>query len=155
MKWLLLIVYVAAVLYVHLRGTVRLRWWRQLLDHSTVMAPINALMQMCSRAPRTPFVEVGAFPELAPLQQHWRTIRAEAQQLMALKRRKGPHQTGDANFDAFASKGWKYFYLKWYDVVHASSAQLCPQTFALLQAIPAIRVATFAELPAGGRIASH
>src|SRR5207244_1580863 len=65
MKWLLLIVYVAAVLYVHLRGAVRLRWWRQLIDHSTLMAPLNALMQLCSRAPRTPFVAVGTFPELA------------------------------------------------------------------------------------------
>lgn len=155
MKWLLLTLFCASVLYVHLRGTVRLRWWRQLLDHSTAMAPLNALMQLCSKAPRTPFVPLGAFPELAPLQQHWRTVRAEAQQLMALKRRRGAFPSGDPNFDAFVSKGWKYFYLKWYDVVHDSAVQLCPQTVALLQAIPAIRIATFAELPAGGRIASH
>nr|AGU11248.1 Aspartyl/Asparaginyl beta-hydroxylase [uncultured organism] len=155
MKWLLLIVFCASVLYVHLRGTVRLRPWRQLFDHSTALAPLNALMQLCSKAPRMPFVPLGAFPELAPLQQHWRTIRAEAQQLIALKRRQGATPSGDPNFDAFVSKGWKYFYLKWYDVMHDSALQLCPQTVALLQAIPAIRIATFAELPPGGRIASH
>lgn len=155
MKWLLLILFAASVLYVHRRGAVRLRWWRQLLDHSTAMAPVNALMQLCSRAPRTPFVPLAVFPELAPLQRHWRTIRAEAEGLMALERRRAPHPSGDPNFDAFVAMGWKYFYLKWYDVAHASAAQLCPRTVALLQAVPAIKIATFAELPAGGRVASH
>ena len=32
------------VLYVHLRGRVRLRFGRQLLDHSGLFAPYNLLM---------------------------------------------------------------------------------------------------------------
>jgi beta-hydroxylase len=44
--------------YVHSRGRVRRRWTRQLLDHSTIMAPYNALMYLFSAVPNRPFVDV-------------------------------------------------------------------------------------------------
>ena len=155
MKSLVVIMYLISVLYVHLRGRVRLSWWRQLLNHSTLMAPVNAFVQAWSKAPGTPYIPLDTLPELAPLQLNWRAIRAEAEQLMALKRQGGGEDSGDPNFDAFARHGWGHFYLKWYGVVHASARRLCPHTFALLQAIPSVKVATFAELPPGARIAPH
>jgi beta-hydroxylase len=127
---------------------------RQLIDHSTFMAPINVFIHLFSKTPSTPFIPIAALPELVTLQRNWRTIRAEAEQLLALKRQ-GLQGSEDPNLDAFLKRGWKYFYLKWYDVVHGSAQQLCPQTFALLQAIPAVKVATFVELPAGARINPH
>lgn len=153
MKWLVISVYIVSVLHVHLRGKARLPLRRQLVDRSTFMAPINVFMHLFSRAPSTAFVPVGTLPELAPLQQHWRTIRAEAEQLVRLRQRM--QGSADPNLDAFLHKGWKSFYLKWYDAVHTSARHLCPRTFELLQAIPAVKVATFAELPAGGTISPH
>lgn len=35
MKYIILLIIVIAVLYVHYRGRVRYRFWRQLSDHST------------------------------------------------------------------------------------------------------------------------
>jgi beta-hydroxylase len=154
MKWLVIGIYVVSVLHVHLRGRVRLPLRRQLVDHSTFMAPINVFMHLFSKAPSTALIPIAALPELAPLQRHWQTIRAEAEQLQKL-RQQGPRGSEDPNLDAFFKKGWKSFYLKWYDVVHASAQRLCPQTVALLHSIPAIKVATFAELPAGGKISPH
>ena len=153
MIWLVIGVYGVSVLHVHLRGKARLPLRRQLVDHSTFMAPVNVFLQVFSRAPSTALIPAAALPELAPLQQHWRTIRAEAEGLLRLRQRM--QASADPNIDAFLRRGWKQFYLKWYDAVHASARQLCPQTFALLQSIPAIKVATFAELPAGGTISPH
>jgi beta-hydroxylase len=44
--------------YVHFRGRVRHRWTRQPLDHSTIMAPHNALMYLFSAVANRPFVHV-------------------------------------------------------------------------------------------------
>jgi beta-hydroxylase len=155
MKWLAIGVYVLAVLYIHFRGKVRLPLKAQLVDHSTLMAPINVLMHMFSRVPNTPFVPLTELPELAPLQRNWRVIRAEAESLLALKKIKAAGPNDDPNFSAFVKRGWKYFFLKWYDAIHPSAQRLCPQTFELLQSIPSIKVATFAELPAGGKLSQH
>jgi hypothetical protein len=64
--------FVACVLYIHFRGKVRARWSRQLLDHSSFMAPINVVMYMFSKVPTTPFLDPAkefpagaAAPELA------------------------------------------------------------------------------------------
>ena len=154
MKWLVIGIYVVSVLHVHLRGRTRLPLGRQLVDHSTFMAPINVFMHLFSKTPSTAIIPIAALPELLPLQRHWKTIRAEAEQLLKLKQQ-GLQGSEDPNLDAFLKKGWKSFYLKWYDVVQASAQRLCPKTFALLQSIPAIKMATFAELPAGGKINPH
>jgi len=61
-KFIVLYVFFASMMYVHLRGRVRHRFYRQLTDHSTFMAPYNALMYMFSAVPNKPYVDVGQFP---------------------------------------------------------------------------------------------
>ena len=80
-KFLVLYVFFASMMYVHLRGRVRHRFYRQLTDHSTFMAPYNALMYMFSAVPNKPYVDVNRFPELKPLTESWKTIRDEALKL--------------------------------------------------------------------------
>jgi beta-hydroxylase len=155
MKWIPICAYFLSVLYIHLRGKVRLPLKRQLVDHSTFMAPINAFMHLFSKAPRTPFVAVAELPELAPLQQNWRAIRGEAERLLALRKTGGAQDSTDPNLSAFLKNGSKQFFLKWYDAIHSSAQRLCPQTFALLQSIPSVKVATFVELPAGAELSAH
>jgi beta-hydroxylase len=155
MRWLLAAVWLASVLYVHCRGRVRLTPRRQLFDHSTFMAPINAFMLLFSKAPRQPFIPLSAFPELAPLRRHWWAIRAEAGRLDALRAAAVLEGQADPELHAFLENGWKYFYLKWYDEVQPAARRLCPRTYALLQSMPSIKVATFVELPPGARINRH
>lgn len=155
MKWALIGAYSISVLYIHLRGKIRMPLKRQLVDHSTFMAPINAFMHIFSKAPRTPFVQVAEIPGLAKLQQNWLAIRAEAEGLLSLRKTQVAEDGTDANLSAFLKKGSKQFFLKWYDTIHPSAQSLCPATFALLQAIPAVKVATFVELPAGARLTPH
>lgn len=157
MKWILVLLFVASALYVHFRGAVRHRWSRQLLDHSTFMAPINVLMYALSRVPTTPFVEDPGlhFPELEPLRANWHKVRDEARRLRELQQIKAAEGYNDVGFNSFFRRGWKRFYLKWYDDAHPSAAELCPETTALLRGIPSIKAAMFTELPPGSELRPH
>ena len=44
MKWLIPGIWLAAILFAHFRGRVKLPLGRQLLDHSVLLAPVNAFM---------------------------------------------------------------------------------------------------------------
>ena len=155
MKWVVVGFYVLSILHIHFRGRVRLPFRRQIFDHSSFMAPINIFMHKFSRVPNTPFTPLSEFPELARLQENWPIIRAEAESMLALKKIKAAEQNDDAGFNSFFKSGWKRFYLKWYDASHPSAERLCPQTYALLQSIPSVKAAMFAELPPGGKLNPH
>lgn len=155
MKYAIFLLCIAPGVYVHLRGQVRLRPWRQLTDHSTFLAPLNVLLYACSRVDARPYAPVELFPELAPLASQWRTIRAEALALREAQRIRASDRYDDVGFNSFFRRGWKRFYLKWYDDAHPSARALCPATTGLLDAIPSVKAAMFAELPPGGHLRKH
>lgn len=155
MKWLILAIFVGCGAWVHLRGRVRLRLSRQITDHSTFMAPLNALMIACSRVPGSRYLAVEDFPELAPLRERWQEIREEALALREAQQIKASDRYDDVGFNSFFRRGWKRFYLKWYDDAHPSAATLCPLTTELLRGIPNVKAAMFAELPPGSELRPH
>ncbi len=63
-KFFVLYAFVASAMYIHYRGRIRHRFYRQLTDHSTFMAPYNVLMYFFSAVPNRPYVDVKEFPEL-------------------------------------------------------------------------------------------
>ena len=70
-----LYILIGATIYVHFRGKQRLRFARQLGDHSTYLAPYNVLMYAGSAVPNTPVIPVEQFPELKKLTDSWQEIR--------------------------------------------------------------------------------
>lgn len=154
-KFILLYTYVVSVAYTQFRGKVRLKFLQQIVNHSTIMAPVNALMYFFSRVPTQPFVEPKYFPELAILNENWQLIRAEAQQLMENRHIKATDQHDDMGFNSFFKRGWKRFYIKWYDEFLPSAQQLCPYTISLLKTIPSVKGAMFTLLPKRGQLKPH
>jgi beta-hydroxylase len=154
-KLLVLLLFAATGIYVHLRGRVRHGIARQLTDHSTVMAPYNTLMYLFSAVPARPFIDVEHFPELRPLQANWRAIRDEGLRLFDEGHIRAAGKYNDLGFNSFFKSGWKRFYLKWYDDFLPSARNLCPETTALLARIPSVHAAMFAVLPPGARLPSH
>jgi beta-hydroxylase len=154
-RFLLLYAWVAAAAYVHFRGRVRHGFNRQLTDHSTIFAPLNCLLYAASAVPRTPLLDPRDFPDLAPLREHWREIRDEAQALLAAEQVRPSDGHRDVAFNTFFERGWKRFYLKWYDDFLPSAQTLCPRTVALVRSIPSVHAALFALLPPGGKLAGH
>jgi len=154
-KLVLLSAFIASGVYVHRRGRVKHKLFRQLSDHSTLMAPINTFMYLFSRVPNTPYIDVAQFPALKALDDNWQEIREEALALREAGRVKASDQYNDIGFNSFFKSGWKRFYLKWYDDSHPSARELCPKTVALLQRIPQVKAAMFTELPPGSRLVRH
>ncbi|MFQ1063856.1 lipid A hydroxylase LpxO [Bordetella trematum] len=155
MKWLIPGLWLASILFAHFRGRVRLPLTRQLLDHSVILAPVNALMVLCSRVPTTPYLTSREIPELKVLDDNWEIIRDEALKMAELRRIKAAEKHDDIGFNSFFKYGWKRFYLKWYDARHPSAEELCPKTVALLKGLPKVKAAMFAELPPGGKLNAH
>jgi len=154
-KYLIFVLLVSPAIYVHLRGRVRLRPWRQMTDHSSFLAPLNVLLYACSRVSARPYAPIEAFPELDPLRERWQDIRAEALALREAERIRASDRYDDVGFNSFFRRGWKRFYLKWYDEAHPSASELCPRTTELLRTIPSVKAAMFAELPPGGHLRKH
>jgi beta-hydroxylase len=155
MKYVLLTYFISCIFYIHKRGKVRYKFWRQLSDHSTFLAPLNVFMYLLSRVPNTPFPKTENFPDLKILQQNWQLIRDEALKLLEIQKICCSNKCDDAGFNSFFKTGWKRFYLKWYEDNHPSAAALCPKTTALLRRLPSIKAAMFAELPHASRLPRH
>ncbi len=146
---------VLSAIFIHFRGRERLKFLRQLTDHSTFMAPYNVLAYLFSAVPNRPYLDVSQFHDLAPLRDNWKTIREEAQGLYDQDRIKRSNKYDDLAFNSFFKSGWKRFYLKWYGENHPSARELCPKTVALLEKIPTVKAAMFALLPPGAKLGRH
>jgi beta-hydroxylase len=155
MKWAIVAIYALSILHIHFRGKVRLPFFRQMFDHSSLVSPINTFMHIFSRVPSTPYLEAKDFPGLEKLDQNWEMIRDEAIALREMQRIKAAEKNDDAGFNSFFKSGWKRFYLKWYNASHPSAEQFCPKTVALLRDIPCVKAAMFAELPPGAKLNPH
>lgn len=154
-KLMVLLLFVATGIYIHLRGRVRHTLARQLTDHSTFMAPYNTLMYVFSAVPAKPFIELQHFPQLDCLRENWQTIREEGLRLFDEGYIRAAGKYNDLGFNSFFKSGWKRFYLKWYDDFLPSARNLCPQTSAMLAKIPTVHAAMFALLPPGAKLPSH
>lgn len=154
-KYIILYIYVLSAAYTQFRGKVRLKFLRQLVNHSTFMSPINALMYLFSAVPNQPYFDRRQFPALDHLQQHWQIIRDEAQHLFEQGAIKATDNHDDMGFNSFFKRGWKRFYLKWYDEFLPSAQSLCPKTVALLKTVPGINGAMFTLLPKHGQLKPH
>ena len=110
--WVLL-VFVASALFIHFRGRDRFELKRA-LDFTILLAPVNALMYLFSRVRRSAYVDVQAFPELAPLREHWQEIRDEAVRLNDEGAIRAATGYNDIGFNSFFRTGWTRFYLCWY-----------------------------------------
>jgi beta-hydroxylase len=154
-KFLLVYFYLACVCFVHFRGRVRLRFGRQLSEHSGLFSPFNVLMYLFSAVPRKPILDVARFPETKVLKANWREIREEALRLFDAGKIDYPEDVNDLTFVAFRRRGWKRFHMKWYGDFLPSARELCPRTVALLEQVEGLNAAAFTLLPPGKKLGKH
>jgi len=156
MKYAIIALYASAIIFVHFRGKARLPFFRQIFDHSSVVSPLNIFIYLFSKVPTNkPYLPLSDFEGLQLLQDNWEMIRDEALALEQLDKIKAAEKNDDAGFNSFFKKGWKRFYLKWYEANHPSAAQFCPKTVALLKQVPEVKAAMFTELPPGAKLNPH
>jgi beta-hydroxylase len=145
----------ASAAYVHFRGKDRLRFGRQITDHSTFTAPYNALVHLASKIPSTPFLDPADFPDMKIVNENWRVFRDEGLKLLEQGKVRRATGDNDLGFHAFFRRGWTRFYLKWYDHPIPSAETLCPRSTEILACVPSLKGAMFAVLPPGGYLGRH
>ncbi len=142
-------------LYVHFRGKERLRFERQLTEHSGWLSPLNCLFYAFSSVPKDPILPVESFPELAPLKANWKVMREEALELLSQGKIAYNEEDMDLAFLAFKKLGWKRFYLRWYHDFFPSALEGCPKTVEICRNIPGLNAAAFTMLPPGAHLGKH
>jgi len=151
----LVLLLVASAVYVHFRGKVRHKFARQLTDHSTFMAPYNALIYLFSGVANKPILDKQDFPDMKVLRDNWETIRDEALRLYDAGHIRKSENHSDLAFNTFFKRGWKRFYLKWYDDMMPSAKELCPKTVELVRSIPSVNAALFALMAPQSKLGEH
>ena len=119
------------------------------------MAPYNCLIYFFSAIKNRPYLNVEDFPELKPLRDNWETIRDEAKRLYEAGHIVSAEKRNDLAFNSFFKRGWRRFYLKWYDDFLPSAKEICPKTVELVQSIPSVHAALFALLPGKSKLGEH
>ncbi len=155
LKYVVIYIFLGCTIYTHFRGKKSLKFSRQIVDHTAIMSPINCLMYLFSAVPNKPYLLVQDIPNLSILRKNWQVIRSEGLKLMDKGLITGNNNNDDAGFHTFFKKGWKRFYLKWYDTAHPSAIEECPITSELLKQIPEVKAGMFALLPPGGKLGLH
>jgi len=154
-RLIVLMAFLVPTLYLHFRGRVRLKLLRQLGNHSTLLAPYNALMYLFSAVAIRPVLDPRDFPDLAPLQENWRMIHEEALRLYEAGHIQVATGHNDVGFNSFFKRGWKRFYLKWYGEPLPSALSLCPNTVKLVESLKSVHAAMFAVLMPGAKLNPH
>ena len=148
-------IFVIAVMQMHYRGEVRFPWSRQVLTHTNYLAPYNLLMNLFSKLPNKPLLNVDDIDDLKILRDNWEVIRDEAMSLSQDGKIKAAEKLNDVGFNSFFRQGWTRFYVKWYSDVLPSALEQCPKTVELLKQTPSVKAAMFASLPAGSELKPH
>lgn len=154
-KFIIVYIFILSAVFIHFRGKVRFKFFRQLFDHTTFMAPINSVFYLSSAVPNKAYLDINQFPQLAHLRENWEVMRDEAKKLVEQGYIKASDNYDDIGFNSFFRTGWKRFYIKWYEDYLPSAKELCPKTIELLKNTQGMNAAMFAMLPKGGRLVRH
>jgi beta-hydroxylase len=155
LKFIILYIFILSVAYTQFRGKVKLKFLRQVVNHSTLMSPINAIMYLFSKVPNRPFIDAKHFPQLDILRKNWQVFRDEAESLVSQGYIKATDNHDDMGFNSFFKRGWKRFYVKWYGDYLPSAKLHCPKTIEILKSIPGIHGVMFTLLPKNGVLKPH
>lgn len=118
------------------------------------LAPFNLWCARRSAGGDPPFPPMAVhFPRHEALRANWEKIRDEA--LAVRARGLATKIKGDRFFRSIADDRWKKFYIKWYGPAGADARAVCPETCALLEGLPEVKLAMFSILEPGARIRPH
>jgi len=117
---------------------------------------VNAVIARSSLVSTEPILDPAEFPWTAELRREWRTIRAEADALIADVDHIPPLRAMSPDHKRIAQHDlWKAFFLYGYGYKVEGNCARCPNTTAIVERIPGLNSAFFSVLLPGTRIESH
>ena len=154
MKWLSICVWLISILFFYFRGKIRLTYGKTFFDHSVILAPLNALLILCSKEKfrSGPFISKKHFSDMDLITENWKIFRNEACSLVEQALIKKTEKNNDVGFNSFFKYGWKRFYSNWYRLDHPSVPDSCPRPFAILKKARCMKSSNFCGAASQGKV---
>ena len=76
MKWLFICVWLISILFFYFRGKIKPTFSKIFIDHSVLLAPLNALLILCSKEKfrSGPFILKEHFVDMELITENWRVF---------------------------------------------------------------------------------
>ena len=76
MKWLFICIWLISILSIYLRGKIKPTLSKTFIDHSSILAPLNALIILCSKEKfrSGPFISKEHFVDVERITENWRVF---------------------------------------------------------------------------------
>ena len=76
MKWLFICIWLISILFIYFRGKVKPTLSKTFIDHSIILAPLNALLILCSKEKfrSGPFISKEHFVDKELTTENWRVF---------------------------------------------------------------------------------
>ncbi len=104
----------------------------------------------------TPFFEASQFPWVKTLEDNWRTIRAELEEVLKVREHVPAfHQLSPDQARISKGDNWKTYVLFGFQHRAERNCKLCPETARILETIPKLQNAWFSILAPGYHIPPH
>jgi len=117
---------------------------------------LEKLLSTSSLVPQQPFLDPATFPWTRRLEENWKMIRAELDEVM--RHRKDLPNFQDISPDQRSlsqDDGWKTYFFYAYGFRARGNCERCPETARLLKEIPGMKTAFFSILAGGKRLPEH
>jgi ornithine lipid ester-linked acyl 2-hydroxylase len=117
---------------------------------------LERLITRASLVPTTPFLDPATFPWVRTLEENWRTIRAELDEVLEYREQLPNFQDISTDQESITDDDrWKTFFLYGYGFKSEPNCARCPRTTALLEQVPGMTTAFFSILSPHKHIPDH
>ena len=121
-----------------------------------VLQGLERWIEGASLVPTTPFLDPALFPWVHDLEDNWRAIRAELDEVLGYQEDLPNFQDISADQASITDDDrWKTFFFFGYGFKSEANCTRCPETTRLLEAVPGMTTAFFSILAPHKRIPEH
>ncbi|MFJ7243779.1 aspartyl/asparaginyl beta-hydroxylase domain-containing protein [Kitasatospora sp. NPDC098652] len=120
-----------------------------------LMKPLERAVTTSSLVPTTPFLNADHFPWARLLEENWRTIRQELDEVLIFQDDLPAFHEISPDVADISDERWRTFFFCSYGHRSDANRARCPGTAALLDQIPGLTTAMFSILAPGKRIPAH
>ena len=117
---------------------------------------LERLIVRSSLVPTTPFLDPATLPWVRMLEDNWKTIRRELDDVLAYREDLPNFQDISADQESITDDDrWKTFFFFGYGFKSEANCARCPETTKLLEQVPGMTTAFFSILSPGKHIEAH
>ncbi|MCU1451822.1 MAG: aspartyl/asparaginyl beta-hydroxylase, partial [Acidimicrobiales bacterium] len=117
---------------------------------------LERLIARASLVPITPFLDPGMFPWVGMLEENWKAIRAELDEVLTYREQLPNFQDISTDQESITDDDrWKTFFLYGYGFKSEPNCARCPRTTTLLEQVPGMTTAFFSILSPHKHIPDH